>query len=148
MSKPHYEHRQYGKLWPFAVLYAIAQISILAVFGDEMALVGIISTVVGCLVLIIVLLAFSRLTVRVSDDDVHLSFGSGWPRKRIARAEIVDHTPVRNSWLHGWGIRWFKGGRMWNVWGLDAVELELASGKKFRIGTDEPKKLDAALDTQ
>jgi hypothetical protein len=34
---------------------------------------------------------------------------------------------------------------MYNVWGLDAVELELQSGKKFRIGTDEPAELLAIL---
>ena len=30
---------------------------------------------------------------------------------------------VRNKWWHGWGVRWVPGGSMYNVWGLDAVEL-------------------------
>ena len=34
---------------------------------------------------------------------------------------------------------------MYDIWGLDAVELDLQSGKKFRIGTDEPDALIAAL---
>ena len=51
-------------------------------------------------------------------------------------ADIVSATPVQNSWWHGWGIRFISGGSMYNVAGLEAVELLLASGKKFRIGTD------------
>jgi hypothetical protein len=34
---------------------------------------------------------------------------------------------------------------MYNVWGLDAVELELTSGKVFRIGTNESDRLHAAI---
>jgi len=39
-----------------------------------------------------------------------------------------------------------SGGWMYNVWGLDAVELNLTSGKVFRIGTDEPAELLAAVE--
>jgi hypothetical protein len=59
--------------------------------------------------------------------------------------EIVGFRQVRNKWYYGWGVRGIPGGWMYNVWGLDAVELELASGKKFRIGTNEPEELVAAL---
>jgi hypothetical protein len=34
---------------------------------------------------------------------------------------------------------------MFNVSGLDAVEIEQTDGKGFRIGTDEPKRLEAAI---
>jgi hypothetical protein len=34
---------------------------------------------------------------------------------------------------------------MFNVSGLDAVELELISGKRFRIGTDHPEGLETAI---
>jgi len=146
MSRPIYEHRQFGKLWPLAPVYVIANMVVLSVAGKDMAVVGFISTIGATVLLVIVVLAFSRLTVTVEHEEVRIAFGLGWPRKRFARAEIVSHQPVRNSWLNGWGIRWIKGGSMWNVWGLDAVELELTTGKKFRIGTDEPKRLGAALD--
>ena len=37
--------------------------------------------------------------------------------------------------------------RMWiyNVAGLDAVEIKLRNGKTYRVGTDEPKKLEQAI---
>jgi len=34
---------------------------------------------------------------------------------------------------------------LWNVTGLQAVELTLTHGKKFRIGTDEPDALVRAI---
>jgi hypothetical protein len=34
------------------------------------------------------------------------------------------------------------------VWGLDAVEFDLSSGKVFRIGTDQPEALFAVLSLQ
>jgi hypothetical protein len=59
----------------------------------------------------------------------------------VRLGDITDIRQVRNKWYYGWGIRKIPGGWMYNVWGLDAVELELQSGKKFRIGTDEPTEL-------
>jgi hypothetical protein len=34
---------------------------------------------------------------------------------------------------------------LFNVSGLDAVEVELVDGKRIRIGTDEPQALVAAI---
>jgi len=34
---------------------------------------------------------------------------------------------------------------MFNVSGLDAVEITLISGKRFRIGTDKPNKVVEAI---
>jgi hypothetical protein len=145
MSKPIYEHHQVSKLRALGILYLFAIVVILSLFGSEMAVIGVVSTLIGGGAVAMVILSFSRLAVIVDTDEVRLAFGFGFPRKRIARTDIVRHEVVRNSWLLGFGIRWIKGGRMWNVWGLDAVELVLANEKTFRIGTDEPEKLDAAL---
>ncbi len=47
-------------------------------------------------------------------------------------------------WYYGWGIRGWLWPKMWiyNVSGFDAVEIKLKNGKMYRIGTDEPKKLE------
>ena len=34
---------------------------------------------------------------------------------------------------------------IYNVSGFDAVEIQLKNGKIYRIGTDEPKKLEQAI---
>ena len=57
------------------------------------------------------------------------------PESDHEREEVTTH------WIYGWGIRWIPGGWLWNVSGLDGVELALVSGRRFRIGTDEPEQL-------
>ncbi len=93
-------------------------------------------------------LVFSRLTVLVGKGQVLAEFGPGRPRRRYRLDEVTGIEQVRNKWWYGWGLRWIPNGSMYNVWGLDAVELRLASGKVFRIGTDEPAALRAALEAE
>lgn len=88
-----------------------------------------------------VVLLFGTLTVEVDDRSVRLWFGVGWIRKTFPLSELVECRPVRNRWWWGWGIRKIPGGWLYNVSGLDAVELQLRNGKRFRIGTDEPQRL-------
>jgi hypothetical protein len=97
-------------------------------------------------VLVIVGLVAARLTVDVDDRAVSAWFGWGWPRRTIAVADIVAVQRARNSWWYGWGVRKVPGGWMFNTAGYGAVELRLGSGKLFRIGTDEPDALLAAID--
>ena len=88
----------------------------------------------------------SRLTATVDDRSVTAAFGWGWPARTVEMADVVAVREVRNSWWHGWGIRKVHHGWMYNIAGYDAVELELRSGKVFRIGTDEPAALLAAIE--
>jgi hypothetical protein len=78
---------------------------------------------------------------------VRLRYGVGLIRKTIRLEDVRSCREVRNPWYVGWGIRLAPSGVIWNVSGFDAVELALASGKRFRIGTDEPAALAAAITT-
>jgi hypothetical protein len=93
------------------------------------------------------LVVFGTLTVEVDPERVRLVFGLGLVRKTIRLADVAAFQPVRNPWIVGWGIRLIPGGQLWNVSGLDAVELALRDGRVFRIGTDEPDALARALET-
>lgn len=89
---------------------------------------------------------FHALTVEVDGKEVRLRFGGGLIHRRIPREDIVGVEIVQNKWWYGFGIRLTPHGWLWNVSGLDAVELTFKSGKRFRIGTDEPQRLAEALD--
>jgi hypothetical protein len=88
---------------------------------------------------------FSSLTAIVSDDDVRWYFGPGAWSYRLPLGDIAAVRIVRNSWANGFGIRMRPGFRLYNVSGLDAVELELKSGEIRRIGTDDAPRLAAAI---
>jgi len=90
---------------------------------------------------------FASLTVIVNEDELRWYFGPGTFRYRLPLAEVASVRVVRNSVLNGFGIRMGPGFRLYNVSGLDAVELHLKNGEIRRIGTDDPSGLAAALST-
>ena len=98
-------------------------------------------------IILICTLLFDSLTVRVSQQFIQIDFGIGIIRKQFAIAKIQSATIVRNKWYCGWGIRLTPHGWLYNVAGLDAVEIRLNNGKRYRIGTDEPKELHKAINS-
>jgi hypothetical protein len=88
---------------------------------------------------------FSSLTVEVADRELRWHFGPGLWNYRLPLEEIEDVAIVRNQWWNGWGIRMRPGFRLYNVSGLDAVELRLRSNDIRRIGTDDPEGLVKVL---
>jgi hypothetical protein len=108
---------------------------------------GQMSMVPLLFILIAVSAVFHSLTVEVSDGELRWHFGPGLWTYRLALDEISSVSIVRNKWWNGFGIRMAPGFRLYNVSGLDAVELRLKSGDIRRIGTDDPHGLAAALKT-
>jgi hypothetical protein len=96
-------------------------------------------------VMIVTATLFSSLTVEVADNQLRWHFGLGLLSYRLALDEIRDVAIVRNQWWNGWGIRMRPGFRLYNVSGLDAVELRLTSNDVRRIGTDDPEGLAKEL---
>jgi hypothetical protein len=96
-------------------------------------------------VLLVVLLNLHALTVEIGGGEIKLSFGIGFIHKRFPVARVRDAQVVRNRWYYGWGIRWTPHGWLFNVSGLDAVQIRMDDDRTYRIGTDEPLRLRAAL---
>jgi len=138
-----YKHAQMGTLVLVVLGIGIAlTVSLLFTVhtGSERILVG---AVTGLLLLCLFL--FRTLNVSVDSEKIEVSFGPGAFRKRFLVNEIISARSVRNPWYFGWGIRRTPHGWMYNVSGFDAVELDLKDNRKFRIGTDDPDHLLAAI---
>jgi hypothetical protein len=60
-------------------------------------------------------------------------------------AEIASCEPIRIKWWYGWGIHLTPYGWLYNVSGFGAVAITLRNGRKFALGTDDPKTLTAAI---
>jgi phosphotransferase system glucose/maltose/N-acetylglucosamine-specific IIC component len=142
-----YRHAQWGFLAiPTLLLFAVV-IPITA--SDDEATVAITALlIVSTIALLGIVLLFSRLEVTVSDGRIVTAFGFGRPHREIDLADVTAVRQVRNTWIQGTGIRKISGGWMYNVWGLDAVEVDLSSGNVFRIGTDDPENLLATISLQ
>ena len=99
------------------------------------------------LLIVFVLESFITLTVTVDEQAVGICFTWGIVRKKFAVSEIASVKTVRNPWYYGWGIKLRLWPKMWifSVAGYDAVELTMKNGTAYRIGTNEPEKLEVAI---
>ena len=145
MMNERYRHTQVG--WTLIVLVVavvLAELTIVAFSAPQstlaLALAGALVAVVA-----VMLALFATLTVVVDDRTVSLSFGLGSLRREVMLADVVAVHKVRNHWYAGWGVRIIPRGRLYNVGGLDAVELEMDNGRVVRVGTDQPDALLAAI---
>jgi len=134
-----YRHSQVGLL--ILLLAGAVAVVVPALLVSRASTVGI---AVG-LFLVALAALFYRLVVEVDAHAIRLAFGIGLVRRSIPVGDVVSAEPVRNRWWYGWGIRLTPRGWMWNVSGLDAVELTYRDGNHFRIGTDEPDELARAI---
>jgi hypothetical protein len=145
-----YTHRQKGG----RVLYltGFAAILCIAAFCYVLNIIRAAGAVFGLLVLALIVaifiwstLAMSSLTVSVENEFVRLVFGPRAFVKKFALKDITDCRPVKNDFWDNWGIRMWGSGWLYNVAGFDAVEITMRSGRKNRIGTDQPRELAEAI---
>lgn len=116
--------------------------------GGTLPFVGWLLLVGFGVLAIATLILFSSLTVLVDDATLAWWFGPGAPgivRKSVPLSDIATVSVVRNPFWYGWGIHLTPQGWLYNIAGRDAVEVTLGSGKRFRLGTDEPTTLAQAI---
>lgn len=128
--------------WLVVAPLSLVAVALAATGFDSLGVVVASGVAIG---LAVVAFIMSSITVEVDDQQVRAAFGAGWPQRVVPLRRVSDVRTIRNAWWHGWGIRWVPGGSLWNVWGLDAVELVLDSGRSWRVGTDDPDGLVAAV---
>lgn len=139
MNARVYRHTQIGFLTLIVVLVVAVGIVAIPQRTARPVTLGVAA------LLVIIAVLFSSLTVEVTDGELRFHFGPGFWRKRIPLTEVAAVDSTKSSWWEGWGIRITPRGMLYNVSGTDAVAVQLRSGQRFRIGTDEPEALVQAL---
>ena len=99
-------------------------------------------------IFIISLLLFFQMRTSVDNKKIRISYGIGLIKiidiHNIERIEIV-----RNKWYYGLGIRIIKNGWLYNIQGLNAIELKMKNSKSIiRIGTVDNKKLKKEIESK
>jgi hypothetical protein len=131
-----------------AVLALFARVYIMASAEPASVDSGTNFAVTAIMALILFILAsFATLTVSIDENRLRIKFGYGIFSKKFLLSEIVSVKCVKNHWYYGWGIRLWLWPTAWiyNVSGFDAVEITMRNGKIYRIGTDTPSELEAAI---
>ncbi len=146
-----YKHTQIGYLMivvTIAVLVLFAWAHITSSAEPVSVNSGNNFAVTATMVLVLfILTSFTSLHVSIDETYLWIKFGYGVYQKKIPLTDILSVKTAKNRRRYGRGIRRCLWPRMWiyNVSGLDAVEIQLKNGKIYRIGTDEPKKLEQAI---
>ena len=135
-----YRHTQIGY---FLIVTLIVSIVVIAILTKIQGFHPIATAVV--IVLGVCLVLFCTLTVVIDREFVKIWFGPGIIRKRFLLKDIISCRAVENSWSCGWGIHMTPHGVLYNVSGLQAVEIKMKGGAQFRIGTDVPQELERAI---
>jgi len=97
--------------------------------------------------ILFILASFVSFQVIIDGVYLRIKFSFGIYQKKFSLNEIISAKTIKNHWYYGWGIRIWLWPKMWiyNVSSFDAVEIKLKNGKTYRIGTDEPKKLEQII---
>ncbi len=147
----NYKHIQFSYLiviFTLAVFVLFASVYISASAEPESTDSGPNFAITFIMGLILFILA-SFVSFQVIIDSVYLriKFSFGIYQKKFSLNEIISAKTIKNHWYYGWGIRIWLWPKMWiyNVSSFDAVEIKLKNGKTYRIGTDEPEKLEQII---
>jgi hypothetical protein len=140
-----YKHTQYGALMFMVFLITgmlIAVVSVRLLTENRVP-----SVILMIVVYLIGLAMFYSLTVELSAEKLKFWFGIGIVQKTIALREIQSTKVIKNPWYYFWGIKSIPGGWFYAIAPGTAVEIELSDGKIIQLGTNQPKKLNQAIET-
>jgi hypothetical protein len=147
MDRALYEHTQQG--WPMRLAFGAAAL-LLMTMGALQPLhspaLPRLALWLGAALVLSLGWWWSSLTVRIDGEALRARFGLGWPRATVRLADIATVEVTRTTFRSGWGVHRTRRGWLYNVAGLDAVIVTRKDGRAVLLGSDEPRKLKAALD--
>ncbi len=142
-----YTERQMGwiAIVPIPGILVLILISYIYQWGDNP--INFQGLLITSIIFIIGLLLFFQMRTSVGNGKIKISYGIGLIKKTISIHNIEQIKIVRNKWYYGLGIRKLKNGWLYNIHGLDAIELKMKNSKYIiRIGTADSKKLKKKIE--
>ena len=135
-----YKHKQIGYLPIIAIIIPLLILFFVMILTEFNQIL-----LIGFFALLLALILFPSLTVEINKTKLIVKFGFGIIGKKFNLRDINSCHAIKNHWYYGWGIRITPHGWLYNISGLSAIEIQMKNGKTYRIGTDEPKKLEHAI---
>ncbi len=136
-----YSHTQIG--YPLITVYSL----MILIVGNLIRMSAFnLYAQAGLILLLLALVTFATLKVSVDDRRIRIQFGLGLIRKNFPIREIETTRVVKNPWFYLLGIRYTPRGWLYAVSGPSALELQMKSGKRYRIGTDDPAGFATAVE--
>jgi len=155
------EEQKFSQIWVLIVVFVpvvlawyafIQQLMLDKPFGSNPApdtVLWIIWTVFG--IAFPVFFFSVKLSTEVRNDGIFIRFFPfhrefrTLPFEAVIKYEVRDYSPFKE--YGGYGIRYGRSGKAYNVRGKKGVQLELVSGRKILIGSQKPDELAEAIRT-
>lgn len=147
MTRPRYRHTQAG--WPMRLSFTAFALGLVVACALPPLELGRGSTwamLSGAAVALFVGWLCSSLSIQIDDEALRFHFGFGWPRKSVPLADIAAAEITRTTLWEGWGVHRTRRGWLYNVAGHDAVLIRRHDGTSLLVGSDEPRRLKAAIE--
>ena len=97
----------------------------------------------------IILAIFYKLTIAIDGSALKIIYGIGWIKFSFQIDSLISTRTTRIPWYYGLGIKATPRGMLYNIQGLNAVEIRFVSNGVNRfvmVGTPEPKRLCQELE--
>ena len=97
-----------------------------------------------------VLFFSTKLIIEVRADALYIRFFpfhftfERYPYERIKKFKVVTYHPIKE--YGGWGIRYGKHGKAYNIRGNRGVKIEFIDGKRLLIGSQKPEEFVSSLE--
>ncbi|TQD26154.1 DUF6141 family protein [Methanolobus vulcani] len=154
------EVQKFRQIWLLALLLvttgltwygAIEQLVYGRPFGSNPASdEGMLAILIGMGIIFPIFMLSIRLVFVVRNSGLylkffpfHLSF-KHFPFSDIISAEVVRYRPLRD--YGGWGIRYGRNGKAYNISGNKGLMLEFRNGKRLLLGSQEPDVLKMSIE--
>ena len=141
----YYEIQQFRQIWVWLILILVEFALLFTILS------GMINLLVSIIIIsigfgFIWLLYRMKLITIINEDGINIIFAPFTnfiiPFNKIKKYQIRQYRPIIE--YGGWGIRYSKYGKAYNVSGKIGLQIELSNGKRLLIGTQNP---DALLQT-
>jgi len=141
-----YKYTQFGTLSVILMVPVLILIIIMLFMVGQKDLIQSLVLIFLAVTFLICLLIFYKMTIRINDTHVIFRMGIGLITKEYELSQIKGCKPVRNSLLEAIGIRKIQGGWLYNVTGVEAVEISFKNKKHIvRIGSNKSGEISAII---
>ena len=145
------EKQKFTQLWLRLLLIGLALISLLAIVAIIVTAKNILSLIwlltVLPAILPIWLVASAYLTTEVKQNGIHVRLfpfkGRHIAFEDVKEAYVRTYKPILE--YGGWGLRYGRSGKAFNVKGNEGVQLVLNKDEKLLIGSQRAKELEEIL---
>lgn len=153
MNKPLFQETQRFTQWWLWLLLVVVSISIFrpiseAISNDQSLDAG---QWVGVIILavVILLMFINRLETRIDERGIYVKFFpvvpkfKFYPWEEISTAVVRKYSPLME--YGGWGIRFGRNGKAYNIKGNKGLQLKFKNGSALLIGTQKAEELQKVL---